>query len=328
MNGMQSRSLKMKSFFVTGTDTDIGKTFVCSLLVYAFSKKARTCYYKPIQSGIPGDQDQIIHFIKNDLNEPGGIFPVEKSTSSFISDIKTQEQINPSLFSHHHPAEILKSTYCLKNPLSPWQSSQLENVNIEVNKIINDFEKRPGEVCIVEGAGGLEVPINENQKIKDLIFALQLPVLLVTTTKLGTINHTLLSIQSLKATGVDCLGLILNEFPDQATKRSYSEQTQDHLKKNHESSQKKLHKENYNQDPKENQSLWLKNFFEKETGLPVLFTLPCFEKPIKKKVGDFLKTDKNFNSFIENCINQEDFSKKSFHIKSTLTNIFLWKTGK
>jgi len=151
--------------FITGTDTDIGKTTVSSWLCL----HSTYSYFKPIQTG-------------SDVG----------SDSKILSKI-IQNTIYPEI-------------YCYKKPLSPHLASSLENQEINLENIILPKAHN----LIVEGAGGVLVPINKNQLIIDLIKYLELPVILVTKPYLGTINHTLLSIAALSARQINILGFIMN----------------------------------------------------------------------------------------------------------------------
>jgi len=159
-----------KGFFITGTDTDVGKTIVSAILVNKFN----AVYYKPIQCGV-------------DLN------------GNIDSDIIKKLCDKPT---------IIEESYRFKNPLSPNIASKREK--IKVNHLnfqkLNNIEKR----VIVEGAGGLQVPINENLFVSDLPILFKLPVILVCRTELGTINHTLMSLQILKEKKINLAGLVFN----------------------------------------------------------------------------------------------------------------------
>ncbi len=160
-----------KRIFVTGTGTDVGKTVISSILVSGLAAK----YWKPIQCG---------------LEEP--------TDSQWIQ--KTSE-----LDRSHFIAE----TYRLPLPLSPHAAAAAENISIKLDDFLLP-EISYEEYLIIEGAGGIMVPINEDQMILDLMVKLKIPVLLVSSNVLGTINHTLLSLEQLKRSGVDVLGVILN----------------------------------------------------------------------------------------------------------------------
>jgi dethiobiotin synthetase len=160
----------MKNFFITGTDTDIGKTLVAAILTLA----ARGCYWKPIQSG----------------------------TSHSLSD---QEQIKQwtGLPDNH----FFNSCYSFKAPLSPDQAAHLENTQIDLSTCQTP---NTSQTLIVEGAGGVLVPLNPRNQMVDLIKKVGLPVILVARGTLGTINHTLLSIEALRYRQIPIHGVVFN----------------------------------------------------------------------------------------------------------------------
>jgi dethiobiotin synthetase len=158
-------------FFVTATDTNVGKSVVSALLTLGLNGT----YWKPVQSGL----------------DP-------------ISDTDYVRQVTQLDASH-----FLPERFRLTEPLSPHLSARLDGVEIH----LSDFclpESVPHSPLIVEGAGGLLVPLNDHDLILDLIKHLELPVCLVTRTQLGTINHTLLSIQRLQQANIPILGVIMN----------------------------------------------------------------------------------------------------------------------
>lgn len=162
-----------KGFFVTGTDTGIGKTLVSLGLCL----KLKADYWKPIQTGPEKDLDFIQQFL-------------------------------PTSQTH-------KSVYSLKEPLSPNQAAQKEQVSIDLNKI----KKPESRFLIVEGAGGVFVPLNKTQTQIDLITQLQLPAIVVARSGLGTLNHTLLTIEVLKNKNIQIKGIILSGPPHPLNKR-------------------------------------------------------------------------------------------------------------
>jgi dethiobiotin synthetase len=160
-----------QAFFITGTDTDIGKTMISAILTIGLN----ATYWKPIQSGsIPSTDTNWI-----------------KSVSELSDD------------------HFLKETYRLKEPLSPHQAAEIDQITIDKTTI-----RLPDRVnhlpLIVEGAGGLMVPLNNKHFMIDLIEDLKLPVVLVARSALGTINHTTLSIQALRQRGIPILGVVMN----------------------------------------------------------------------------------------------------------------------
>ncbi|HEY9629910.1 MAG TPA: dethiobiotin synthase [Coleofasciculaceae cyanobacterium] len=165
-----------KQFFVTGTDTNVGKTIVSAMLTLGLG----AAYWKPIQSGL----------------EP-------------ITDTDYVRQVTQLDSSH-----FLPERFRLPEPLSPHASAAIAGLHIN----LADFQL-PGACekphLIVEGAGGLLVPLNPQDLMIDLIRFLNLPVCLVARSSLGTINHTLLSIQALRQAEIPILGVILNGVKNQ-----------------------------------------------------------------------------------------------------------------
>lgn len=156
--------------FVTGTDTDVGKSVVAALLTLGL----QASYWKPIQSGL----------------EPQ-------------TDTAAIQQMTGLGAEHFWPER-----YRLSQPLSPHAAAAIDGVEIQ----LRDFAlpRHSHSHLVVEGAGGLLVPLNDRQYLLDLIVHLQLPVVLVARSGLGTINHTLLSIAQLRQAAVPILGVVLN----------------------------------------------------------------------------------------------------------------------
>ena len=156
--------------FVTGTDTNVGKTVVCAALL---SGLPNACYWKPVQSGCEeGTDSQWIRQVTG--------LPAEK---------------------------FFPETHLLKAPLSPHAAAMLENKQIA----LSDFQAPDTSApLIVEGAGGIMVPINNGDLMLDLVKSLGYPVLLVARSTLGTINHTLLSLDKLAQARVPVCGVVLN----------------------------------------------------------------------------------------------------------------------
>lgn len=158
-------------FFVTGTDTDVGKTVTSAMLTLGLN----ATYWKPIQSGLAP-----------------------------ITDTEYVKQVTGLDDSH-----FLPERFRLNEPLSPHASAAIDGVEIH----LSDFEL-PKTInhspLIVEGAGGLMVPLNDRDYIIDLIKYFELPVCLVSRSALGTINHTLLSLAQLRRENIPILGVIIN----------------------------------------------------------------------------------------------------------------------
>jgi dethiobiotin synthetase len=174
-----------KGIFITGTDTGVGKTFVAVGLIKAMKREGLdVCPMKPVETGCR---------VKN--GEP---IPSDSIKLWNASGIKEPlHMINP---------------YKLKNPLAPSVAAEMEGVRIDRNKIIRTYKKlsKKYEIAIVEGAGGIMVPVFRKYLFLDLVKDLHLPVIIVSRPGLGTINHTLLTIDAAKNRGLDILGVIYN----------------------------------------------------------------------------------------------------------------------
>jgi dethiobiotin synthetase len=157
-------------FFITGTDTGVGKTVTSALLCAALD----ALYWKPIQTGTREGTD---------TNVVMRLAQLPRSRN-------------------------LPETYRFAPPVSPHLAARRVGVRIDLQKIrLPRID--PGQNLIVEGAGGVLVPINREQLMVDVMKQLGLPALLVSRTALGTINHTLLSLAALRAAKLDVRGVIL-----------------------------------------------------------------------------------------------------------------------
>ncbi|MFY0697160.1 MAG: dethiobiotin synthase [Balneola sp.] len=159
-----------KEFFITGTDTGIGKTLVSGMLMSALD----ATYWKPIQAGLD-----------------------EETDTEFVQRVSEAD-----------PSRIIPERYRLETPMSPHAAADIDGVKIS----LNDFELPEYDTkhLIVEGAGGLIVPINWENTVLDMIEQLNIPVLLVARSSLGTLNHTLLSLKALRDRGIEVFAVVLN----------------------------------------------------------------------------------------------------------------------
>ena len=160
-----------KGFFITGSDTGVGKTFFSSILLQKFNYD----YWKPIQTG---------SYIDNDT-------------------LNLKKILNSNLINFH------KSNYSLKKPLSPHLAAKYKNITININNFKKPKTFKP---LIVEGAGGILVPLNKNKLMIDLIKKIKFPVIIISKSILGTINHTLMTIEILKKNKVNIFGVVLNNI--------------------------------------------------------------------------------------------------------------------
>ena len=171
--------------FVTGTDTDVGKTVVTAGLAAVMQSLGyKSGVYKPFQSG---------------AEEKNGFL-----ISPDLSYVKKLDFYIETL-----------CTYLLKAPTAPYIAAELENVNINLSAVAREYQslKQTCDVVLVEGAGGLLVPVTKDALMIDAAKMLDLPLLIVARPNLGTINHTLLTINQAKIAGLDIAGVVINRYP-------------------------------------------------------------------------------------------------------------------
>lgn len=173
-------------YFITGIDTDIGKTFTVKVLAAVSLRRGfKTGVYKPLQSGA--------------LKTLSGLkAPDIEAVKAVSDDIKT------------------KCSYLLEGETSPALAARLAGVKIDINKIKTDFKEFAAlnDVTFVEGAGGILAPVSDNLLCADLIKELDIPVIIVAAPFLGRLNHTLLTIQCAKNNNLKIEGLIINKIPE------------------------------------------------------------------------------------------------------------------
>ena len=165
---------------VTGTGTEIGKTVISAILLARWARRVDVTYWKPVATG--GE---------------------EGSDSREVASL-----VGPEL-------RVLKECYRFAPPLSPHLAARLAGVEIEPERILSAYRrhrKSTGNgLLVVEGIGGLLVPLTDcGYLLADLMEALDLPCLLVSSSQLGTINHTLLTIEALRSRGLRLAGVVLN----------------------------------------------------------------------------------------------------------------------
>jgi dethiobiotin synthetase len=169
------------SFFVTGTDTGVGKTHVTRLILEGLRAAGVDAVgYKPVACG---DRDDA-----RILAEASGGLPIE--------------EVNPVY---------------LKSAVAPYVAGLLENRVIDPAELVAGFQRLAAahQTVVVEGAGGWEVPIAAGYRISDLAADLALPVVLVAANRLGALNHILLTLGAIRARGLTCAGIFLNQLDDE-----------------------------------------------------------------------------------------------------------------
>ncbi|WP_283745509.1 dethiobiotin synthase [Sideroxydans sp. CL21] len=170
------------SYFVTGTDTGVGKTLVSCALLHAFSARGkRVAGFKPVAAGCDDD----------DHNEDAKLLRAASTVQA------TYGQINP---------------YCFHRPIAPHLAARHAGVNIEFPRIMASYRELAGQAdeVIVEGAGGFCVPLNDRQTSADLARQLGLPVILVVGMRLGCLNHALLTMHAIAHYQLECAGWVAN----------------------------------------------------------------------------------------------------------------------
>lgn len=176
-----------KGIFITGTGTDVGKTMISAGMLYIIKKYIKNvCYFKPLSSG-GVEQGQ-------NIKSPDLIF-----IRNFINIMEDDQVINP---------------YSFKEPASPHLASKIENVEIDINNILNNYYrlKNKYDYTIVEGCGGIAVPINNSVMQIELIKEMNLGCVIVSNCSLGTINHTLLTVEYIKSYNIEIKGIIFNNY--------------------------------------------------------------------------------------------------------------------
>lgn len=175
------------NFFITATDTDVGKTFVTAALLSAINQNGqRAIALKPVQTGCE--------------NTPNGklVAPDVQQYRSVVAE----NDISPC--------------YAFRLPASPHYAAQLENQVIEIPKILSYIKQQSSDydVTLIEGAGGIFVPLNQKETMLDLMIQCHYPVILVCPNVLGVINSVLMSIETLHNHGLSIAALVLN-FDDE-----------------------------------------------------------------------------------------------------------------
>ena len=180
-----------KKIFITGTNTDVGKTYISALIIKKMREANFNCgYYKPVLSGVT---EMCGHLMDSDAN-----YVVQKANIPF------------------EPSDCV--SYYWQEALSPHLAAKRKNQEIDIDKIKYDYSQicKKFDYLLIEGAGGITCPlkINKEEKylLKDLIWELGLSTIIVADAGLGTINSTLLTVDYAKANGIEVEGIILNNY--------------------------------------------------------------------------------------------------------------------
>jgi len=169
------------NLFITGIDTNAGKTFVTELLTRSLRKAGfDTVAMKPISCGEPEDSRRLRAAADNELS---------------------MDEVTPVAYAA---------------PLAPIEAARLEGRSFDSSEVLPIFERlhRTHRSLLVEGVGGWLVPLAQDYSTADLAKTIGFPVLLVVRNRLGALNHTLLTLESIAAHGLTCEGIVLNNHPE------------------------------------------------------------------------------------------------------------------
>lgn len=175
------------AYFITGTDTDVGKTYIASALIKHFCKQGLlTVGMKPVAAGAELVNGRLLNSDVTELIKAGNV----------DADLAL---INPYVFS---PA------------IAPHIAAEQAGVSVSLDNIQQAFDvlQAKADVVVVEGAGGFRVPINRQETMADLAVKINLPIILVVGVRLGCINHALMTAGSIRAAGLNLVGWVANRI--------------------------------------------------------------------------------------------------------------------
>jgi len=174
-----------RGFFVTATDTFVGKTVVSGAMIRALTILGyRVAAMKPVETGCLKDGKMLV-----------------SSDGAFLKKLTTmEEKIN------------VVSPYMFEAPLSPYEAARKEKKEISTDKIFKAYDGllKNYDAVVVEGAGGLYVPLTKDYFMSDLAREMELPLIVVARPGLGTLNHTMLTIEHARSKGLVIAGVIFN----------------------------------------------------------------------------------------------------------------------
>jgi len=163
-----------QGLFITGTGTGVGKTIISALLISALKQAGRRArYFKPVQTGSDDDTAKVVDLSKISADE------------------------------------VREPLYKFVLPAAPLRAAENEGKKIHLDAIAQCWQSLPHGDWIIEGVGGILVPITRRETVCELIEVLQVPIIVVATTQLGTINHTLLTLETAKSRHIPVRGIVL-----------------------------------------------------------------------------------------------------------------------
>jgi dethiobiotin synthetase len=186
---------ELRGLFVTGTDTGVGKTIVASAIAASLAERGeRVAVLKPAVTG---------------LDSTEGPLPDHELLVASARSGQSADEVAP---------------YRFDPPVSPHLAAELAHVPIEPGRILAGAARAAAraDALIVEGVGGLMVPLSARYLVRDLAADLGLPLLIVARPGLGTINHSLLTLEAARAAGIDVAGVVLTPWPEKPTEMERS----------------------------------------------------------------------------------------------------------
>lgn len=177
-----------KGIFITGTDTGVGKTIFSAALARLLKDKGvKVGVMKPVTTGCS--------------EREGSLVSADAELLAWGAGLQVSPEIAP---------------YLLREPIAPSAAAEMEHIKIEFSRIVAAYHRlsEKHDFVIVEGAGGLMVPLAGGLLVADLIKLLALPLLVVARPDLGTVNHTILTCFAARELGLDIRGSVINNFPD------------------------------------------------------------------------------------------------------------------
>lgn len=177
---------RLPSIFITGTDTGVGKTVITALLGHIYSMAGvKVGLEKPVMTGIDGNRR---------FEYGSDLLFLRQAVKTDLSPV---------------------NSYCFPEPVSPHLAAALKGSPIDIEKIEADHRElmAKSEAVLVEGAGGLLVPLKEGFFMADLVSRLRLPVIVVSRPCLGTVNHTLLTLECARTRQISVIGVVMNRYP-------------------------------------------------------------------------------------------------------------------
>lgn len=178
----------MTTLFITGIDTDIGKSIACGALTSTLLTQGHHVFTQKW---------------------------IETGCDNVSEDLLTHQKIAKKVFNTSQ--KDLHSPYRFSYPASPHLAAELEKISIDCDYLVKQTKQLEAECdhLIIEGAGGLCVPLNQSMLTVDLITQEKIPVVLVTSGRLGSINHTVLSLELCRQREIEVRALVYNHFPVQ-----------------------------------------------------------------------------------------------------------------